>query len=146
MRYCTLIGSTISFTPRFSMQVSPSCSCSSNSKPYCRPEQPPPCTNTRSMSFGFPSPRIRSPTLRAAASVKLSAGASCSASVVLISLLYPKTSLEAAHGAVKAGFHRVGKVPFLEPLAQPRPAGLGGPSGLGGPPHQLSPALGTPGH
>src|SRR6266480_1270606 len=24
-----------------------------NPKPYCSPEQPPPCTNTRSMSFGF---------------------------------------------------------------------------------------------
>src|SRR3984893_9912948 len=87
VRYCTLIGSTSSFTPRFSTQVSPSWICSSNSKPYCSPEQPPPCPNTRSMSFGFPSPRIRSPTLRAAASVNRSAGASCSASVVLIDLL-----------------------------------------------------------
>src|SRR2546429_3811243 len=78
------MGSTSSLTPRFSMQVSPSWICSSNSKPYCSPEQPPPCTNTRSMSFGFPSPRMRSPTLRAAASVKLSAGASCNASIVLI--------------------------------------------------------------
>src|SRR6185436_7792926 len=67
-----LIGSTSSFTPRFSMQVSPSCSVSSNSKPYCIPEQPPPWMNTRSLRFGFPSPRIRSPTLRAAASVKVS--------------------------------------------------------------------------
>src|SRR5688572_17776264 len=65
-----LMGSTSSLTPRFSMQVSPSCSLSSNSNPYCMPEQPPPCTNTRNLRFGLPSPRIRSPTLRAAASVK----------------------------------------------------------------------------
>src|SRR5690349_21171062 len=65
-----LIGSMSSLTPRFSTQVSPSCSDSSNSNPYCMPEQPPPCTNTRSLRFGLPSPRIRSPTLRAAASVK----------------------------------------------------------------------------
>src|SRR5215467_6529785 len=76
------MGSTRSFTPRFSTQVSPSWTVSSNSKPYCSPEHPPPCTNTRSMSFGLPSPRIRSPTLRAAASVNLSAGASWSASVM----------------------------------------------------------------
>ena len=63
-------GSTSSFTPRFSTQVSPSCSLSSNSNPYCMPEQPPPCTKTRSIRLGLPSPRIRSPTLRAAASVK----------------------------------------------------------------------------
>src|SRR3981081_1180671 len=79
------MGSTRSFTPRFSTQVSPSCTCSSNSNPYCSPEQPPPCTNTRSIRFGFPSPRIRSPTLRAAAAVNWSAGVSRTASVVLIS-------------------------------------------------------------
>src|SRR3954464_14881212 len=64
-----LIGSMSSLTPRFSTQVSPSCSCSSNSNPYCMPEQPPPCTNTRSLRLGLPSPWMRSPTLRAAASV-----------------------------------------------------------------------------
>src|SRR5438105_14949109 len=80
------MGSTSSLTPRFSTQVSPSWICSSNSKPYCSPEQPPPCTNTRSIRFGFPSPRMRSPTLRAAASVNWSVGVSRAASVVLISL------------------------------------------------------------
>src|SRR5215208_1413484 len=64
------MGSTRSLTPWFSTQVSPSCSCSSNSKPYWRPEHPPPCTKTRSIKLGLPSPRMRSPTLRAAASVK----------------------------------------------------------------------------
>src|SRR6185295_8480627 len=73
-----LIGSMSSFTPRFSTQVSPSCSVSSNSKPYCIPEQPPPWMNTRSLRFGLPSPRIRSPTLRAAASVKTSVSATVS--------------------------------------------------------------------
>src|SRR6185295_15324863 len=73
-----LIGSMSSLTPRFSTQVSPSCSCSSNSKPYCMPEQPPPCTKTRSLRFGLPSPRIRSPTLRAAASVNLRVSVSIS--------------------------------------------------------------------
>src|SRR5688572_24389520 len=67
-----------SFTPRFSTQVSPSCSCSSNSKPYCMPEQPPPCTKTRSFKLGLPSPRMRSPTLRAAASVNLRVSVSVS--------------------------------------------------------------------
>src|SRR5262245_13449119 len=71
-----LIGSTSSFTPWFSTQVSPSCSVSSNSKPYCMPEQPPPWMNTRSLRLGLPSPRIRSPTLRAAASVKMSVSVS----------------------------------------------------------------------
>src|SRR5690242_9213440 len=71
-----LIGSTSSFTPWFSTQVSPSCSVSSNSKPYCMPEQPPPWMNTRSLRFGLPSPRMRSPTLRAAASVKMSVSVS----------------------------------------------------------------------
>src|SRR5688572_23855046 len=60
-----------SLTPRFSTQVSPSCSASSNSNPYCMPEHPPPCMKTRSLRFGLPSPRIRSPTLRAAASVNV---------------------------------------------------------------------------
>src|SRR6185369_15860567 len=65
-----LMGSTSSLTPWFSIQVSPSCSFSSNSNPYCMPEQPPPCTKTRSLRLGLPSPRMRSPTLRAAESVK----------------------------------------------------------------------------
>src|SRR6185437_1306701 len=62
------------------MQISPSCSASSNSNPYCRPEQPPPCTNTRSISRGLPSPWMRSATLRSAASVKTSGGGRTSVS------------------------------------------------------------------
>src|SRR4029078_6845137 len=66
-----LIGSTSSLTPRFSMQVSPSCSFSSNSKPYCMPEHPPPWMKTRSLRLGLPSPRVRSRPLRAAESVNV---------------------------------------------------------------------------
>src|ERR1700722_17373034 len=72
MRYCALIGSTKSCTPWFSTQKSPSSIFSSKVKPYWKPEQPPPETNTRNLRFGFDSSRISSPTLPAAASVKTS--------------------------------------------------------------------------
>src|SRR3984957_9072659 len=72
MRYCALMGSTKSCTPRFSTQKSPSSIFSSKVKPYWKPEHPPPETNTRSLRFGFASSRINSPTLPAAASVKTS--------------------------------------------------------------------------
>src|ERR1700733_15113827 len=72
MRYCALIGSTKSCTPWFSTQKSPSSIFSSKVKPYWKPEQPPPETNTRNLRFGFDSSRISSPTLPAAASVKIS--------------------------------------------------------------------------
>src|SRR5882757_5383476 len=70
MRYCALIGSTNSWTPWFSTQKSPSSIFSSKVKPYWKPEQPPPETNTRNLRLGFASSRISSPTLPAAASVK----------------------------------------------------------------------------
>src|ERR1043165_2495239 len=70
-----LMGSISSVTPAFSTCVSPSSEFSSKVKPYWKPEQPPPCTNTRSFKFGFASSRISSPTLAAAASVKTSVGA-----------------------------------------------------------------------
>src|SRR3954447_7922614 len=69
------MGSISSVTPRFSTRVSPSSEFSSNVNPYWNPEQPPPCTNTRSFRLGFASSRISSPTLAAAASVKISVGA-----------------------------------------------------------------------
>src|ERR1700721_1061263 len=72
MRYCALMGSTKSCTPRFSTQKSPSSIFSSKVKPYWKPEQPPPETNTRNFRLGFASSRISSPTLPAAASVKIS--------------------------------------------------------------------------
>src|SRR6185312_13941965 len=47
-RYRTLIGSTNSFTPCDSNTMSPDpCPFSSIISPYWKPEQPPPCTNTR---------------------------------------------------------------------------------------------------
>src|ERR1700679_4051494 len=72
MRYCALMGSTKSCTPRFSTQKSPSSIFSSKVKPYWKPEQPPPETNTRNLRLGFDSSRINSPTLPAAASVNTS--------------------------------------------------------------------------
>src|ERR1700761_9659750 len=52
------------------MVVSSSLVISSKVKPYWKPEQPPPCTKTRSFSSGLPSSAIRSATLAAALSVK----------------------------------------------------------------------------
>src|SRR3954471_12590801 len=59
-------------TPFFCMTVSSSLGTSSNVNPYCRPEQPPPVTNTRSLSSLLPSSSIRAFTLLAALSVKSS--------------------------------------------------------------------------
>src|SRR5689334_5710952 len=54
------------------MTVSSSFATSSNVNPYCRPEQPPPVTNTRSFSSLLPSSTMRALTLFAALSVKTS--------------------------------------------------------------------------
>src|SRR5437764_11061546 len=54
------------------MTVSSSFATSSNVNPYCRPEQPPPVTNTRSLSSLLPSSSIKDFTLLAALSVKRS--------------------------------------------------------------------------
>ena len=54
------------------MTVSSSLVISSKVKPYWKPEQPPPCTKTRSFSSGLPSSAIRSATFAAALSVKTS--------------------------------------------------------------------------
>src|SRR5271169_2940646 len=63
-----------SVTPFFSIRVSSSAASSSNVKPYWKPEQPPPVTNTRSLSSGLPSSSISDFTFVAAASVKTSGG------------------------------------------------------------------------
>src|SRR6185436_11205492 len=57
-------------TPFFCMTVSSSFATSSNVNPYCRPEQPPPVTKTRSFSSLLPSSSMRVLTLLAALSVK----------------------------------------------------------------------------
>src|SRR5688572_21114986 len=72
MRYWYDIGSMRRLTPFFCMTVSSSLATSSNVNPYCRPEQPPPVTNTRSFSSSLPSSSISAFTLLAALSVKIS--------------------------------------------------------------------------
>src|SRR5205085_1407946 len=59
-------------TPFFSMTASSSFFTSSKVKPYWKPEQPPPVTNTRSLSSGLPSSSINCLTLFAALSLKTS--------------------------------------------------------------------------
>src|ERR1044071_841233 len=61
-----------SFTPFFSITASSSFCTSSKCKPYWKPEQPPPVTNTRSLSSGLPSSSISCLTLFAALSLKTS--------------------------------------------------------------------------
>src|SRR5438045_3684818 len=58
--------------PFFSMAASSSFFTSSKVKPYWKPEQPPPVTNTRSLSSGLPSSSISCLTLFAALSLKTS--------------------------------------------------------------------------
>src|SRR5476651_455363 len=59
-------------TPFFDITVSSSLVTSSNVNPYCRPEQPPPVTNTRNLRSLLPSSSMRAFTLLAALSVKMS--------------------------------------------------------------------------
>src|SRR5947209_12935124 len=61
-----------SMTPFFSITASSSFFTSSKVKPYWKPEQPPPVTNTRSLSSGLPSSSISCFTLFAALSLKTS--------------------------------------------------------------------------
>src|SRR5688572_5346908 len=91
MRYWYDIGSMRRLTPFFCMTVSSSLATSSKVKPYCRPEQPPPVTNTRSLSSSLPSSSISALTLFAAFSVKTSGSGIavvmsfiCISSVVLV--------------------------------------------------------------
>src|SRR3954463_16245090 len=64
------MASISSVTPFLLICVSSSATASSNVKPYWKPEQPPPCTKTRSFSSGLPSSSTSSLTLAAALSVK----------------------------------------------------------------------------
>src|SRR5512138_870868 len=61
-----------SITPFFSITASSSFCTSSKVNPYWKPEQPPPVTNTRSLSSGLPSSSINCFTLLAALSLKFS--------------------------------------------------------------------------
>src|SRR6478672_2440994 len=94
------MGSISRLTPFFCITVSSSFVTSSNVKPYCRPEQPPPVTNTRSLSSLLPSSSIRAFTLLAALSVKSSG----SGIVVDMSFMrFSPVSLESGGGA-RSGF------------------------------------------
>src|SRR6185436_19095169 len=72
-RYRALIGSTSSFTPCDSIteSVDSSPSPSSIIRPYWNPEQPPPCTNTRSPAPGLFSSVSNSVIFEAADGVTL---------------------------------------------------------------------------
>ncbi|KJR42736.1 hypothetical protein MCHI_001367 [Candidatus Magnetoovum chiemensis] len=67
--------------------MSSSFTSSSKVKPYWKPEQPPPCTNTRSFRLGLPSSLIRSRTLAAAESVKTNT-LGCSVVTSILSCLF----------------------------------------------------------
>src|SRR5580765_6932702 len=74
-----------SLTPFFSITESSSFCTSSKVKPYWNPEQPPPVTNTRSLSSGLPSSSMSCLTLLAAPSLKDS-GTGISATAFIHSL------------------------------------------------------------
>src|SRR3990170_6130090 len=76
-----------SVTPFFSIAASSSFFTSSKVKPYWKPEQPPPVTNTRSLSSGLPSSSISSLTLFAALSLKTS-GAGISVTAFIFRFLW----------------------------------------------------------
>src|SRR5690606_24323411 len=96
------MASMSSVTPPFSMVVSSSFTSSSNVNPYWKPEQPPPCTNTRSFSWSLPSSSISSLTLAAALSVKISgAGMSVTAFMCLpldVPCILPRSPLRQGPG------------------------------------------------
>src|SRR6267378_5270008 len=75
-----------SMTPFFSITASSSFFTSSKVKPYWKPEQPPPVTNTRSLSSGLPSSSISCLTLFAALSLNTS-GEGISVTAFISSLL-----------------------------------------------------------
>src|SRR5688500_15395513 len=74
-------------TPFFSIAASSSFLTSSKVKPYWKPEQPPPVTNTRSLSSGLPSSSISSLTLLAALSLETS-GAGISVTAFILRFLW----------------------------------------------------------
>src|SRR5690349_21403679 len=87
-------------TPFFCMTVSSSLVTSSNVKPYCNPEQPPPVTNTRSLSSLLPSSSMRVFTLLAALSVKRSGSG-----IVAVAMSFIAVSVETRSSV---GIARVG--------------------------------------
>src|SRR3982751_2349254 len=103
-------------TPFFCITVSSSFAASSNVKPYCSPEQPPPVTNTRSLSSLLPSSSISAFTLLAALSVKrVGSGIAVEMSFIRISV-----SLSLGGGA-RRGFQLHYLVAFLGALVDELP-------------------------
>src|SRR6185295_6384308 len=74
-------------TPFFAIWVSSSLTISSKVKPYWKPEQPPPWTNTRSFRFVLPSSSINCFTLAAAASVNTSGSGIVSVDIWVIAFI-----------------------------------------------------------
>src|SRR5687767_11012272 len=86
-------------TPFFFITVSSSFATSSNVKPYCSPEHPPPVTKTRSLSSLLPSSSMRAFTLLAALSVKTSgSGITVAMSFMMFS------GYNSSGGGVRGGF------------------------------------------
>src|SRR5687768_2496678 len=118
-----------SSTPFFCITVSSSFFTSSKVKPYWKPEQPPPVTNTRSFSSGLPSSSISCLTLFAALSLNDSgAGISVTAFIAFRSWLPARRQLQldAFHlgGMVhKAPFH-YGTLVNLDALVEDIPFDL----------------------
>src|SRR4051812_18480908 len=75
LRYGRLKRSTTIFTPCWSTTSSPGCGSPSNPSAYCMPEQPPPCTATRSASASGSS-LMSASTCSAARSVSVTMNAS----------------------------------------------------------------------
>src|SRR6185503_13141333 len=82
-----------SVTPFFSIAASSSFLVSSKVNPYWKPEQPPPVTNTRSLSSGLPSSSISCLTLLAALSLKTS-GVGISVTAFIACSLAPGRELQ----------------------------------------------------
>src|SRR6185295_12031972 len=83
-----------SCTPFFSITASSSFFTSSKVKPYWKPEQPPPVTNTRSLSSGLPSSSISCFTLFAALSLKASGAGISVTAFIACSCLCARGELE----------------------------------------------------
>src|ERR1700761_2958297 len=113
------MGSTSSCTPPFSTQKSPSSMFSSKVKPYWKPEQPPPDTNTRSFRFGLASSLMSSPTLPAAASVKTSTwGGGGLKVVVSMGLVYSGLQIQSKPWAPHCDLGTLGPGTGLAPVHQ----------------------------
>src|SRR5665647_104359 len=104
------MGSINRVTLSRSIWVSSSFTTSSKVKPYWKPEQPPPLTNTRSLSSGEPSSSINSLTFFAALSVKTSGlGISVTGNSATVFMVYSlNSSFDSLSNAYQQGSTFVG--------------------------------------